>query len=70
MDTRSSKETKYPNDPANLKVVSLGPLGEMTTEFIYRKESNKMKTPIPLRAYDKLNNEFVIIREYISFIIN
>jgi hypothetical protein len=65
-----------PNDPANLKVVSIDPLGDMNSAYIYRKESNKMKTPIPLIGYDKLNNEMVIPvsrmkkYEYINFTFN
>ncbi len=53
-------KTFHPNSLANLKVVTLGPSGETTSSIIYRKTKKRMKTPIPLQYYDKLNNEMVI----------
>ena len=50
----------HPNDRANLKVVGIGPNGELSSEIIYRKTRKRMKTPIPLQYYDKLNLEMVI----------
>ncbi len=50
----------YPNGNTNLKVVGLGANGEMSTNIIYQKANRRMKTPIPLQTYDKLNNEMVI----------
>ncbi|MFC2129585.1 hypothetical protein ACFLQX_02260 [Bacteroidota bacterium] len=49
-----------PNEKANLKVVSISPDGEISNEMIYRKTSKRMKTPLPLESYDKLNNEMVM----------
>ncbi len=49
-----------PNDKANLKAVGLGPAGEISSQIIYWKSRRRMKTPIPLQYYDRLNNEMVI----------
>lgn len=53
-------KTFHPNDKANLKIIGIGPLGEMSSGIIYRKTKKRMKTPIPLQYYDMLNNEMVI----------
>lgn len=53
-------KTFYHNNKANLQVVSLGPMGEMSAKIIYRKTSRRMKTPVPVQMYDKLNNEMII----------
>ncbi|MFC2081102.1 hypothetical protein ACFLR8_02710 [Bacteroidota bacterium] len=50
----------HPNGKANLKVIGVGPSGEISSNIIYRKTKKKMKTPIPLQYYDMLNNELVI----------
>ena len=50
----------HPNQKANLKIISVGPGGELASSIIYRKSKKRMKTPIPLQNYDKLNNEMVI----------
>jgi hypothetical protein len=49
-----------PNDKANLKVIGVGPGGEVSSNIIYRKSRRRMKTPIPLQYYDVLNHEMVI----------
>jgi len=49
-----------PNDKANLKIVGIGPAGELTSSIIYIKSRRRMKTPVPLQYYDLLNNEMVI----------
>jgi hypothetical protein len=50
----------HPNDRANLKIVGIGPTGELSSDIVYRKTRKRMKTPIPLQDYDMLNNEMVI----------
>lgn len=51
-----------PNDRANLKVVSVGPIGEISSSIIYRKSRRRMKTPVPLASYNLLNQEMIIPR--------
>ncbi len=66
-------KTFYYNNKANLKVVTLGSMGEMSSATIYRKTSRRMKTPVPIQMYDKLNNEMIIpllrMKRYNYFII-
>jgi hypothetical protein len=50
----------HPNDKANLKVITVGPSGELSSSIIYRKTRRRMKTPLPLQYYDKLNNQMII----------
>ncbi len=50
----------HPNDRANLKIIGIGPAGELSSSIVYRKAKKRMKTPIPLQYYDLLNNEMVI----------
>jgi hypothetical protein len=50
----------HPNDRANLKIVGIGPSGELSSQIIYSKTRKRMKTPVPLGYYDMLNNEMVI----------
>ncbi len=50
----------HPNDKAILRVVGLGPMGEMTGSIVYRKTKKRMKTPLPRQNYDMLNNEMII----------
>lgn len=53
-------KTFYHNNKANLMVITIGPMGEMSRSIVYRKTSRRMKTPVPLQMYDKLNNEMII----------
>ncbi len=50
----------HPSDKANLKVVGIGPSGEIFSSIVYRKTRRRMKTPIPMQYFDLLNNEMVI----------
>ena len=50
----------HPNGKANLKIVGIGPSGELSSDVAYRKTRKRMKTPVPLQGYDKLNDEMVI----------
>ena len=50
----------HPYDKANLKIVGVGPTGELSSNIIYEKTRKRLKTPIPLKYYDMLNNEMVI----------
>ena len=50
----------HPNDKANLKIVGIGPLGDFSSDIIYRKSRKRMKTPIPLQYYDMMNMEMII----------
>jgi hypothetical protein len=50
----------HPNGKANLKIVGVGPSGELSSDIVYRKIRKRMKTPVPLQGYDKLNDEVVI----------
>jgi len=50
----------HPNDKANLKIVGVGPTGEISSNIVYSKTRKRMRTPIPRQNYDMLNNEMVI----------
>ncbi|MFC2112994.1 hypothetical protein ACFLTA_06985, partial [Bacteroidota bacterium] len=50
----------HPNDKANLRIVGVGPAGELSSKIICRKTRKNMKTPIPLQNYDMLNHEMII----------
>ena len=53
-------KTFYHINKANLKVITLGSMGEMSSKIVYRKTNRRMKTPVPLQMYDKLNHEMII----------
>jgi hypothetical protein len=57
-----SKKLKsfHPHERSNLKVVSVGPRGEISSQIVQQKNKRKMKTPIPLQYYDMLDNRMVI----------
>jgi hypothetical protein len=50
----------HPNDKARLKVVGVGPMGELSSEYVYNKTRKKMKTPLPLNYYDPRNQQMII----------
>ncbi len=60
------RKSFYPYEKANLRLISMGPSGEMSSSIIYRKTKKRMKTPMPLQYYDKLNNEMVIPLLYLK----
>ena len=48
------------NNKSKLKIVGIGPMGEMYVQNIYQKTRKNMKTPMPVNFYDMRNENLVI----------
>lgn len=50
----------HPNEKTNLKVVGIGPSGELSSHVVYSKSRRRMRTPLPMQYYDMLDHRVVI----------